>query len=252
MKYLRFTTHRKAGFAVASAMVSMGLFGLDTAHAQMLLKPAAGSTIYESTEHGGGPPPPFSGAFAFDGTFNATQTNITNTGPTAGFAANGDSGDKNPILAFNLSSSFTIDGIGYAQFNGPNDTLDLVSRINVFSLTLAQYNAYISSAALVTSGTAGGTNSNKPAPTSFISQGSVTGLVAGGYTLFGFNANSTTITGQYFVVQFVGNTAGTLQNPGALEFELRAAPVPEPSSYAFLALGLGGAVLVVRRRRLTA
>ncbi len=241
MKYLHFTTPKKASLAVASVMVSMGLLGAGTAHAQMLLKPATGSTIYESTEHGGG----FSGSFAFDGTFNATQTNITNTGSTNGFAANGDTGDKSPILAFNLASTATIDGIGYAQFNGPTDTVDLVSRINVFSLTLAQYNAYITSAALVTSGTAGGTNSNKPAPTSFISQGSVTGLGAGGYTLFSFNANSTQITGQYFVVQFIGNNP--TQNPGAVEFELRQA-VPEPSSVAFLGLGLGGALLVIRRR----
>ena len=247
MKYLRFASPKKAGIAVASAVVSMGLLGLGTAHAQMLLKPQTGSTIYESTEHGGG----YAGANAFDGTFNATQTNITSTGSSNGFASNGDTGDRSPILAFNLNSSFTINGFGYAQFNSATDTTDLVSSINVFSLTFPQYNAYLTSAALVASGTAGGTNSNKAAPTAgnFIAEGSVTGLGAAGYTLFNFNANSAQITGMYFVVQFIGNNP--TQNPGALEFELRQA-VPEPSSWAFLALGLGGAVLVVRRRRQTA
>ena len=241
MKYLNSALFPKISLAVA-AVASLGAFSLVEAQAQMLIKPATGTTIFESTEHGGG----FSGAFAFDGTFNATQTGITNTGPSNGFAANGDAPftDHNPILAFNLGSSFTINGLGYAQFNGATDTVDLVSTINVFSLTLAQYNTYTSG--LVASGTTNAGTGNKAAPTAgnFVSEGSVTGLGAGGYTLFNFNNNSSTITGQYFVAQFVGNT--TTQNPGAVEFELRA--VPEPSSVALLGLGLGAAALFARRR----
>ena len=127
---LRHLIISKLSSAFFAASVLLGVCATQSVQAQMLLRPVAGSTIYESSEH--------------SGNYN----------------------DRKPILAFDLGSTQTVGGFGYSQFNGNgNDVADLVGTINVFSLTLAQYTSY--TAGLVPSGTqpAAGGKANVAAPT---------------------------------------------------------------------------------------
>ena len=233
----------KPSLAVATVIASLGAYGTRTAHAQTLLRPAIGTTIYESSEHNG----PYAGANAFDGT--PTAGSIANLGQ--GFAVNGDNGDHNPILAFDLGSTRAVGGLGYSQFNGNGaDTLDLVGTINVFSLTQAQYNTY--TAGLVTSGTQPGAGGkvNVAAPTSFTGELSISPSQAANdnYNFYPF-ANSATLNGEYYAVQFLGVAGpnGGPQNPGATEFELTAA-VPEPGTVRAIGFTICVAALFARRR----
>ena len=244
MDYFPSSPSLKPSLAVAAALASFA-FGARTACAQALtlLRPATGTTIYESSEHGG----PYSAAGAFDGTPTAGSTAALGNG----FAANGDNGDHNPILAFDLGSVQAVGGFGYSQFNGNgNDTLDLVGTINVFSLTQAQYTAY--TAGLVASGSqppAGGVN--LAAPASFTGELTISPSQAANdnYNFYSF-ANAATLNGEYYAVQFLGVAGpnGGPQNPGATEFELTAAAVPEPSTVVALGFAFCATAFCVRRR----
>ena len=174
---------------------------------------------------------------------------------TAG-GAFGANNDYAPILAFSLGAPSAVSGIGYANNVIPgNAGKNKAGSINFYTLSLAQFNSYVSSAALLTPfGTTGGTQgagSLEPAPTAFLTTQTltITDVADNNFTLYNL---TTGVTGQYFVLQFnnadptAGNAAGNFIGGE----ELRLVAAPEPSTWA--AFGCVGLLGLVRRRQLAA
>ena len=235
-------------FCVAAFVISASAL-----HGQILLR--ATGTVYESSQN--------TAARGVNGLFDGT--------PTAGSSANlgtvfdasnntanatgGVDGDYNPVVAFNLGAVYTVGSAGYAQ-PGNVPTIfanSAVGLINVFTLSLAQYNAYITSAPLSASQTTGRAGGLVTAPTAgnFLASTTITPTDLTN-TNYSFVNLAAPLKGQYFVLQFINNnpTYNSSANAGAFlggnEFEF--VPVPEPTSLSFVVVGLGAAAFWARRR----
>lgn len=234
----------RMSLAAVAVLASAAALGVSSASGQTFYKPTG--TIYESSQN---TTRSAAGLFDDNAAFGATivSTNSFFTG------SGGAGGDSNPTAAFSLASTALTNGFGYAQnILGIPTGPDKVSSIDVYSLTLAQYNAYIASAPLVVSpgvNQAIGTNgpaASRPAPAAgnFLANQTVAITNTSGdgvFTQYNFTAP---LAGQYFVVQF-HPLAGSGGFPGGAAFQLFA--VPEPSAWAMLALGV--AVLAIATMR---
>ena len=248
-------------FPVALPLVAvLGATGTGTLHAQTFYKPTG--ILYESSQNKGGANAAGNttgnraGTYLFDDatpTFGKAEASAT-TGSTVGFffaGIGGTGNDANPIVAFDLGSTVTVNAAGYSQNLLGVATADKVGTINVYTLTLAQYNAYTPKLVTANPNATASLGAPQAAPTAgnYVSMGTLTVTDAADsvYTQYNF---PTALTGEYYVVQFNALT-GSGGFPGGQEFELAAVSVPEPGTYAgicFAVVALG----LARRRQLTA
>ena len=231
----------------------LALMAIAGAHAQLIPT----GNVYESSQFGGN----FGAQNLFDGTGLSTTLGVAgDTSLGNSYASNavngyiGDGGgngapvDPNPIVAFNLGSSYTVTSVDYAQ-RGTNAG-DEVLTGNVFALTAAQYTAY-TAGLLVSNDSAPATEGSAvAAPTSFT--GEATFTTTGDTDTYTNFTLSAPLTGQYYVTQFFGILASESAvggHPGGDEFELvGTVATPEPSTYALMALGLGAVCFFARRK----
>ncbi len=247
-------------FAVAAVILAFGGFGPGALHAQTLLR--ATGTVYESSQNtnvrgvnGLFDGTPTAGSSANLGTIFDGSNNTAN-------AAGGVDGDYNPIAAFDLGALYTVSSAGYAQA-GPGPGLfnanSVTGSINVFTLSLAQYNNYITAAPLIASQTTGraGRLVAAPGAGNFLTSTTIT-VTDLTDTTYNFLNLATPQIGQYFVLQFINNNpaynspANTAAFLGASEFEFRGVAAPEPTALVQVGLVVLGAAAFGVRRRLVA
>lgn len=233
-----------------TAVVSAAAFSASPARAQTLLSPTG--AIYESSQN---TTRTATNLFTAAPVFGVAQSNSTTADFFAGRAGSG--GDARPIVAFDLGSTAAASGLGYSQnVLGNQAGADKVASIDVYSLTSAQYGAFILTLQAAPAAN-GGATSGSQVPLAAPTAGNFTGMQTitvtdtsgdGVFTRYNFPA---ALNGEYFVVQFTGVAApatGSGGFPGGQE--LRLFSVPEPSAWLMMLLG-GAAVLgmTMRARR---